>query len=327
MTPEQRTITRTAFAQALGTTTQENARARFMTGQVNARAKYAFDLTDSKDQAENSAAYKALKAMHEKGVLSPQLDKAATAILEDAKLPAESPAFKAMFDIVAKTNFPTTTLTGNANQSAVTSKLQQDLAATQASVKDMGRVAETFDPTFLTWVGKARAGIGGLAETALGMTVDRPFRAQYAALVSSAAQGFNGYVHDVTGAQMSIQERERYLEAYPNTHGDSPTAFVAKFLTILQMKRDRAALIERQLRNGVDPESDPKAKEEQTALVRQYGYQLEALGTMSDDQLQSLMRTVASADEPPPPKPAGSGPDLSQIPLSELEKIAGQGSK
>jgi hypothetical protein len=154
MTPEQRTIVRQAYAQALGQTKQQNA-----------AQSHINSLAIARENRNHSAAHDALKLMHGKGVLPPNVEQAVGSMLNGG-LGKNSPAFSGMFDIVQRTAFPTTQiqLTGSLDQKSTVGALEQDLAETQNNLRVLNSVAQNFDPGALTFIGQGRSAAGTLAE-------------------------------------------------------------------------------------------------------------------------------------------------------------------
>lgn len=96
--------------------------------------------------------------------------------------------------------------------------LQAQAVGATRSIDSLARIAETYQPAFLTYRGKIKASIGDImskAEADLSPE-EREFRTQYGRFKSAVGTNLADTIRAATGAQMSDREWARFQQFMPN---------------------------------------------------------------------------------------------------------------
>lgn len=102
---------------------------------------------------------------------------------------------------------------------------------------NLQRVAQMYDPAFLTASGRAKGWLFK-AEDLAGMNLgdkDRSYLQNYSNFHGEAIRSLNQYIHDLTGAQMSQPEAERLRKAVADAERSGPAEFSARFQEAYKM--------------------------------------------------------------------------------------------
>lgn len=107
--------------------------------------------------------------------------------------------------------------------------LQKSVMASQKQLDLIAGVAGKFDPSYLTYAGQVKNWGAGFLDKLGALPASQVAGYQkYISFRSQAIAGLNQYIHDLTGAQMSVPEAERLKKAVPDPENDGPQQFVAK---------------------------------------------------------------------------------------------------
>ena len=172
--------------------------------------------------------------------------------------------------------------------------LQKDLISLTDNQQQLSRVAESFNPDFLTFQGKLAGTFSSLkAKANIDLTGDeKQFLRGKVQFENRVEQFFNRYRKEITGAAASVQELDRLKKSMLNVDQD-PVSFKASMdLAISEVQR--ALRLKRKfLRDGISISDDPDAfdnaflgQQDDDANVR--GAELQADGLDTDQILNQL---------------------------------------
>lgn len=114
--------------------------------------------------------------------------------------------------------------------------LQESLIESGNQLDLLTSIGDTFQPEFLTFIGKGKAALFAIAEKA-GVTLGKggkQFLAEFSSFKRNALDGLNRYIKLITGAQMSEAEADRLRKAFPDVEKDSPTQFTSKYVEVVR---------------------------------------------------------------------------------------------
>lgn len=97
-------------------------------------------------------------------------------------------------------------------------KVQSGILKAEKSLLDLDGIGKTFSDEFLTFGGKAKAGVGSFLDKT-GLDVGQSlqdFNAKRVGFVNNVRQFFNTYRKDITGAAASVQELEFLMKSMLN---------------------------------------------------------------------------------------------------------------
>lgn len=126
--------------------------------------------------------------------------------------------------------------------------LQKSIIASQKQLDLLSSVAGKFKPEYLTYQGQlANWGKGVLDKMGALPAAQRAGYQNYIAFRTQSVAGLNQYIHDLTGAQMSVPEAERLKKAVPDAENDGPEQYIAKMretakIAVSVLKRSSDAL-------------------------------------------------------------------------------------
>jgi hypothetical protein len=123
------------------------------------------------------------------------------------------------------------------------SDLREKFFNAQEGLGRLQAIGQTFDPTYLTLGGKAKAMKAKWQDFITGdiSPEDRQYLTGYTEWASNAYDNLNRYIKEITGAAMTNAEAGRITKSLPNPESDSPTEFQTKYTTVVKQLRRAVA--------------------------------------------------------------------------------------
>lgn len=140
----------------------------------------------------------------------------------------------------------------------VKTDLQKDVLGAEEALSNLDSIAENFSSDYLTYVGRARAAVGGVLDKAGIESDETKFNANRSAFVSDLNQFFNAYRKEITGAAAGEKELERLMQAMMNMN-QGPQAFRATYNEFREKIARNMALKSQQAGRGGLPSLIPGA--------------------------------------------------------------------
>lgn len=108
--------------------------------------------------------------------------------------------------------------------------LQKSIVTSQNQLDNLAQIAGKYDPSFLQYGTKLKNWtMQGLDKIGFPLGADQRAGLQkYISFRTQSVSGLNQYIHDLTGAQMSMYEADRLRAGIPDPDNDSPEVFISK---------------------------------------------------------------------------------------------------
>jgi hypothetical protein len=192
---------------------------------------------------------------------------------------------------------PDGTVTVGALSSGNVGKAQEKVTGAIDNLSRLKDIRSTFDPQFLTYVGKGRQALLKTKERA-GVSLDpteKQYLGQYRQFSEGVEQFFNQYKKDITGAAAAVAEISALKDSIINTDL-SPTEFTSSYDRLVNEATRTINIQNSLLEKGLSPSSkDFQNQADQLFLsgrgknFMQRGMELEKQG-LNDEQIKQQLR-------------------------------------
>lgn len=173
--------------------------------------------------------------------------------------------------------------------------LEEDVVTAKDTLVGLEKTMESFDPEFLTYFGKFKAGTLNILDKFGAELSDdqKEFIKNYSEFAQNSIKTVNETIKQITGAQMSEKEAGRIRKQVPDPENNAPTEFKTKLENSIAQMKLAIARKQYMLKNGIEhdfssDEEPPVSLEGMKQIINARGKELMDSGVPREQAIQQV---------------------------------------